>query len=194
MHGELTPRRYRVLGLVVLVEGGLGVLALALGWLLGRPPLATWAWAVDAALEGVAACVPMLLLFLVCVSWPVGPLARIKQITRQVIRPLFASCGVIDLAGVALLAGLGEEMLFRGVLQAALADWLGTWAGLAAASLLFGLLHAITPTYAVLATLLGAYLGWLWMASGNLLAPVVAHALYDFVALLYLVRQSPAET
>jgi membrane protease YdiL (CAAX protease family) len=194
MHGELPPRRYRVLGLVVLVEGGLGVLALALGWLLGQPPLATWAWDVDAALPGVAACLPMLLLFLVCVSWPVGPLARIKQITRQVIRPLFASCTVIDLAGVALLAGLGEEMLFRGVLQAALADWLGAGAGLAAASLLFGLLHAITPTYAVLATLLGAYLGWVWMASGNLLAPVVAHALYDFVALLYLVRQPAADT
>ena len=56
------------------------------------------------------------------------------------------------------------------------------------ASLLFGLAHAITRTYVVLATVFGIYLGWLWTASGNLLVPIVAHALYDFVALSALVR------
>ena len=48
--------------------------------------------------------------------------------------------------------------------------------------------NLITPTYGVLAALIGVYLGWVWLASGNLLAPVVAHALYDFVALVVLVR------
>jgi membrane protease YdiL (CAAX protease family) len=58
----------------------------------------------------------------------------------------------------------------------------------ALASAVFGLLHAITPTYAILATVMGAYLGVVWIASGNLLAPIVAHALYDFVALVWLLR------
>src|SRR5262249_54526611 len=62
----------------------------------------------------------------------------------------------------------------------------GPWLGLAAASVLFGLLHAVTPTYAVLATLMGGYLGGLWMATGNILAPIIVHALYDFVVLYYL--------
>jgi membrane protease YdiL (CAAX protease family) len=79
-------------------------------------------------------------------------------------------------------------MLFRGVLQGALQHALGLAAGLLLASALFGLLHFITLTYAVFATVLGAYLGWLWMVTDNLLVPTVAHAAYDFAALLYLLR------
>ena len=61
--------------------------------------------------------------------------------------------------------------------------------GLLAASVLFGLAHPITPAYAVLAAMIGVYLGWLWLAfDKNLLVPITAHALYDFLALIYLVR------
>ena len=59
------------------------------------------------------------------------------------------------------------------------------------ASLLFGLLHPISLAYVVVAAALGAYLGLVWMYSGNLLTVVVAHALYDFVLLVYLVRRGP---
>ena len=62
------------------------------------------------------------------------------------------------------------------------------WPGLAVASLLFGLLHPITPTYVAIAALLGAYLGAVWLATGNLLTVIVAHALYDFVALVICPR------
>ena len=100
-----------------LFEGGLGALACLLGWLIGQP---VWRWfhwnARDAAL-GVAACVPMLVVFSLCLRWPIGPLGRIKQFCDEVIRPLFAPCSLIDLAFIAVLAGFGEEMLFRGVLQ-----------------------------------------------------------------------------
>ena len=58
-------------------------------------------------------------------------------------------------------------------------------------SLLFGLAHALTRTYAVLATLVGFYLGFLFWLTGNLLAPILAHAVYDFVALVYLVGTTP---
>jgi membrane protease YdiL (CAAX protease family) len=193
MHGERIPR-FQILTLAVLVEGGLIGLATALGWFLDQPALQTFTWDLENAVWGAAAAVPMLLLFLVCVRWPVGPLARLQQVTVKLLRPLFASCSVVELAGIALLAGLGEEMFFRGVLQAALAERLGWWLGLALASLLFGLVHAITPAYAVLATIMGAYLGGVWIAAGNLLAAVVAHALYDFAALLYLVYQPPTRT
>jgi membrane protease YdiL (CAAX protease family) len=87
-----------------------------------------------------------------------------------------------------MAAGVGEEMLFRGVLQGVLARWLGTWEGLAVASLLFGLLHPISTTYVVVAGLLGAYLGAVWILSGNLLVVVIAHAVYDYLALRALFR------
>jgi len=60
------------------------------------------------------------------------------------------------------------------------------------ASVLFGVVHSITPTYAVVAALVGAYLGWLWLWRDNLLAPIVTHAVYDFVALAYLTRRRAA--
>src|SRR5205085_12118606 len=101
---------------------------------------------------------------------------------------LFQRGTLLDLAAISVLAGFGEEMLFRGVLQDLLSRWLGPWPALAFASVLFGLLHLITPTYAVLAALMGAYLGWLYARTGNLLVPIMTHTLYDFFALSYIVR------
>jgi membrane protease YdiL (CAAX protease family) len=82
-------------------------------------------------------------------------------------------------------------MLFRGLLQAAFTDWWGVVIGLGVASVIFGLMHIITLTYAVLAALLGVYLGVVWILDGNLLSVVIAHAGYDFVALVYLVKSEP---
>jgi membrane protease YdiL (CAAX protease family) len=185
---ENSPRRRDVVLLAVLFEGGLGVLALALGWLIGCP---VWQKLHADARDGlwaVGATLPLLLIFLLFVNWPIGPLARIEAFAEEFIEPLFRPCTLFDLAVISLLAGLGEEMLFRGVLQDTLSHWLNPWLGLTLASVLFGLLHLITPTYAVLATLMGAYLGWLYDRSGNLLVAVVAHTLYDFFALAYLVK------
>jgi membrane protease YdiL (CAAX protease family) len=189
MHDETIPRRQLVL-LAVLFEGGLGGVAWLLGWVLDQPCCETWHWdARDAAL-GVAASLPMMLLFLLCLRCPFGPLVRIKQFSTEVIRPLFAPCSVVELALISACAGVGEEMLFRGVLQAAFSRWFIPWVGLGAASLLFGLLHPFTLTYIALATAMGVYLGLVWVSSGNLLVVSVAHGLYDFLILVYLVRRA----
>jgi membrane protease YdiL (CAAX protease family) len=171
-------------------EGGLAVLAVLLGLLLGYAPWQNNDWSAAALLRGVLLTLPMLLLFSLCVRWPVGPLARIKQFVEEFVKPAFAHCTLLDLAVLSLLAGIGEEWLFRGVLQPALADAFGLWPALLLASLLFGLAHPITFTYVVYATLIGLYLGWFAHTFGNLLEVTLAHALYDWIALLYLVRPS----
>ena len=163
-------------------------LAWGVGWLASQPPLATFAWNARAAALGIAASLPLLALFALCVRWPVGPLARIQHFSDEVIRPWFAPCTLLDLAAISVAAGVGEEMLFRGFLQPLLGYYLGVWPALLAASVLFGLLHLITLTYALLAALIGVYLGYVQLFGDNLLAVIVAHALYDFVALVYLVR------
>jgi membrane protease YdiL (CAAX protease family) len=182
------PRRETVLVLAVAFEGGLAVLAWAIGWLVAQPPWDRLFWEPRDFTLGLAATVPLLVLFALCVRLPWRPLARIRDLCREVIRPLFAASTVLDLALISLVAGVAEELLFRGLAQTALARWLGVWGGVVAASVLFGLLHLLTLTYAVLVTLVGIYLGWLFVATDNLLVVVVAHALYDFLALLYLVR------
>ena len=190
--GREQPSRDGIVVFAALFEGSLAPLALVLGWLLGRAPLTDFAWDARDAAWGAAATLPMLGLLLAGVFWPVGPLARIKRFFDTEVRPVLGARPWSDLALIALAAGVGEEMLFRGALQGALSRWLGPGAGLTAASLLFGLLHPVTPGYVVIATAMGAYLGAVWMLNGNLLAVIVAHALYDFLALLILLRAAPA--
>src|SRR5262245_17768709 len=129
--------RNAIILLAVVVEGGLILVSWALGWLFDQLPLSRLSWDGWDALLGAAGSAPMLLAFAVMVRWPVGPLGRIKEFTDKVIRPLMAPCTVVDLFMISVLAGLGEEMLFRGVLQEAFSRWLPTWAAVAVAGVLF---------------------------------------------------------
>ena len=92
---------------------------------------------------------------------------------------------------VSALAGIGEELLFRGVLQAGLSEAWSPMAGIVVASLLFGAAHAVSLSYLVLATLMGLYLGLLYHLTGNLLLPIIVHALYDWIAIHFYLRRSP---
>jgi membrane protease YdiL (CAAX protease family) len=106
---------------------------------------------------------------------------RVKELFDHAIRGL----GLDEILILAAAAGIGEEVLFRGVLQPSM--------GLVATSLTFGLLHALTPAYFILATLMGAYLGWLQEATGNLLVPIIVHWLYDALAFWLLRRRFAAD-
>lgn len=186
---DAAAQRHTVVLLAILIEGGLLVGASLLGWILDQPPLLHFAWTPRAALWGVGATAPLVLLFFLFSRWPVGPLKRIQRFSEDIIRPLLAPCSILDLLGISLLAGLGEEVLFRGVVQEVFSRWFNVGIGVLVASLLFGAMHSITFTYALLAGLMGAYLGWVWLyADHNLLVVVLTHALYDFVVLLWLLR------
>jgi hypothetical protein len=158
-------------------------------------------WDLPSVAWGAAAAIPLLILFALAVYLPLAPLRRILNILEELVVPLFRPHGLLAIGIVCLLAGLGEEMLFRGVIQPAIAGavggQMGVVVGLVAASLLFGLAHAVTPTYAALASLIGLYMGWLWIYSGNLAVPIVAHAVYDLLAIVYLAKirgaSEPAE-
>ncbi len=186
------PSPAQLLFMAVAVEGGLGLLAVGLGAWLDRPPWPMIQWTWEGAAWGVAAGIPLLLGLLGVVRLPLGRLARLARVIDELLVPLFHECRVVEMAVISAFAGLGEEMLFRGVVQVTIAEWfgggIGTWIGIIAAAILFGLLHPITTSYAVLAGLIGVYLGWLFAASGNLLVPIAAHGVYDFFALVYLVR------
>jgi len=110
------------------------------------------------------------------------------------VAPLFVGSSAATVALVAALAGVGEEALFRGVIQTALLDRVPAWAAVGLTAAAFGLAHALSVTYALLAALVGGYLGWLHLVSGNLLVPILAHGFYDFVALQILLRVKPIPT
>lgn len=184
----------RVVGLAIGFEGGLLLLAVALGSLLGYEPLRQIHPVWEAALWGGVATVPPLLGMWWCARSEWRPFLRLMREVEEKIVPVFVDESVGQLLLVSFVAGLGEETLFRGVIQAALSDWFCPWVSVAVTSLFFGLGHMITPTYAILAALLAAYLGAIVVIYGNLFTVIIVHALYDFVTLIYLTRKARGST
>ena len=130
-------------------EGGLVAVAMVLGWAFGVPPLRTFRFDLYGLGVGVVAALPPLVLFWLCVKVPLRPLKTIVKLLDESVVPLFRECELPQLVIIAGLAGVGEEMLFRGIVQAAAMEWIGgaygEWGGLVVAAVLFGLLH---PRYA----------------------------------------------
>ena len=194
------PTAGNVVWMAFWVEGGLVLGAAVLGWLLGHLPWTKVHWNMEDAVWGVLMTGPLWVGLMLGLwlgeRYPWRPWQTLVQQLETWVIPLFRPCRVWQLAVISLLAGVGEEMFFRGVLQDAavqgvsslLGQEVGVWVAVGAVSALFGLLHWISPLYALLAGLIGAYLGWWRIQSGNLLGPIVAHALYDFVALVYLTK------
>jgi membrane protease YdiL (CAAX protease family) len=186
------PGREVIIIFAVFFEAGLAPLSLVLGWLFGHLPLERFVWSMPDALLGIVATIPLVLMFLAMLRWPIGPLARVKKFCDTEVVPLLDQSSWSEIALISLSAGVGEEMLFRGVLQTSIGSSLGIGWGLVLASVLFGLFHPISPTYMIIATILSIYLGAVMIAQQNLLTVMVIHALYDFAALGYLLRIRPA--
>ena len=139
---------------------------------------------------GLIAAAPLFVVMLLTVHYPIGPLGPLRRDVERLVVPMFRGSSLGEMLVIATLAGIGEEFLFRGAIQRGVEQWSGSpWAGLAIGSVLFGLVHPVSTTYVVLAALIGVYLGWLLIATDNLFVPIVAHAAYDFAALVYLVRR-----
>ena len=169
----------------------LAVFSLLLGRLLGHNPLESFRWNVAAAMWGVVATIPLILLSLAMLRWPIGPLAVLKRFCETEVTPRLEDASLSELALISVAVSVGDEMLCRGVLQASLTGWFGVPGGLGLASMLIGIIQPISISYMVLAGLLGLYLGTVWLISGNLLTVIVAHGVYEFAALSYLVRIRP---
>jgi membrane protease YdiL (CAAX protease family) len=195
---KMPAQRLDGFAMAIAVEGGLALIALLLAWVFHVPlrdqfDLA-WSPLVPAVVRGLLATLPMLIVFWVLVNsnWP-----RLRELRAQVewlVREMFPAGSAAQFAMVAALAGVGEELLFRGVLQTKLGEWTTPAVGLVLASLLFGLAHALSKLYFAFAVAVGAFLGWLALAYNDLVAPMVAHGLYDFLALVYLSRGSRSRT
>jgi membrane protease YdiL (CAAX protease family) len=116
-------------------------------------------------------------------------LAGVRSIRRlyvEELKPIFGNCSASEITIISLAAGIGEELLFRGVLQ--------TEMGLLPASMIFGLFHMVSPSsggsggmvYGCWVMLMGGALGGLAIWTGGLMAPIVAHAVYDAAAMSYM--------
>ncbi|MGK7296101.1 MAG: CPBP family intramembrane glutamic endopeptidase [Candidatus Wenzhouxiangella sp. M2_3B_020] len=188
---KLSPHRF--LGIALAFELGLGVLAIALALLFGLRPWLDLDWRLSVLPVAVAATLPMagLIPLVSRAGWQWAE--RLRRLIRERLLPAFSGLRWWALPLISLAAGVGEELLFRGVLQSGLTGPTGPAIALITASLLFGAAHALTPAYFILATGIGFYLGGLYIATGNLLVPVLVHSLYDWLALAWLLSRTPNE-
>eukprot|EP00898_Chlorokybus_atmophyticus_P001442 jgi/Chlat1/2299/Chrsp17S02593 len=128
-------------------------------------------------------------------------LSEYEDFLREFVVPFVRKKSSFDMLLLAAGAGVSEELLFRGFGLNVLAERLpplpgGVQADVAAVAvsgLVFGLLHAVTPVYALFATWAGLLLSTEYVVTGHLGAPMVTHALYDYVALLYLRTLPPLQ-
>jgi membrane protease YdiL (CAAX protease family) len=151
-----------------------------------------FAWNSNAVLQGIQWTAP---LFVVAgIMQLLEPYSSAVQgVTKATQRSVLAVMGRKRRPGTALLvsillgtvAGWGEEWLFRGVFQTLLTDKFSSQIGLGVSCIVFGLLHAVTPVYALLAGLASLFFGKMYIVSQNLAVPMVCHAVYDIAALMW---------
>ena len=178
-----------------VTEGSLLLSAFFLGWLMDFSPTQDLSWTWEDLGFGLLATLPMLLIMLAVLLFPGSGIRQIREFMRDTLGPLLSRCRIIDLLLLAILAGLCEEVLFRGFLFAYVRQF-NQGLAVIVCNLAFGLAHLVTPLYALLATMAGLYLTALVAVdpSPNLLVPVTAHASYDFVAFLVIVRDFRQQT
>lgn len=222
-------------GTMVRFQGALLGLALLLGYLLGflSPQIDStpeglpspgdyadgslrslnwlgygWPWSVTMGV-GVAIGLVLLVRWMERQQW--AWLVEIEGVVEQVLVPSLRACSVWQLAGLAALAGIGEELLFRWAIQGGLELGL-RWMGVADAfssvrglsgpdvvfllaalvsAVLFGLCHAVTRAYGYLASALGLLFSLIVVGGGGLVAAILAHGLYDFLVFLMLCQSDP---
>lgn len=168
----------RVLGFYAVMT----VIALVIQW--SRGDVATQ-WALTGSLvswaTSLGAGLGLGLALVVASRFAVAQFAWGRTLADE-LRSILGELGRGDALAIACLSAIGEETLFRGVLQPAV--------GLVVASAIFGLLH-VGPTrrflpWTLMAVGAGLCFGLLFERSGSLVAPVVAHATVNYLNIRYL--------
>lgn len=108
---------------------------------------------------------------------------------------------LLNIFFIGVLAGVGEELLFRGVIQRILIRMLKNhWAGIIVAAFVFSAVHfqfyGFVPRF-----LLGIFLGLIYWYSGSIWTSMLAHTIYNSVQVILvyynpemLAKNNPVET
>ena len=172
----------------ILFEGSLIIIAAILAWIFGVPLLADFNWEWKATLLGLSSTLPLLAFFAWLLQSDYPAFIEVRDFLNTFVVQVFGKWSVLQLAALSVTAGIGEEILFRGVLQPGMSQWTSPVIGLLIASFAFAVCHALTKAYFISTFVIGIYLSIVWQAADNLLAPIVTHAVYDFLALLYFMK------
>jgi membrane protease YdiL (CAAX protease family) len=173
-----------------IFEASLILVAILLGWIADIDPFENIYFSESAIVYGIVGTLPLVLMFIALEHIEEESFKKIRRLLLETLGPGLHGYHWADLFILAVIAGISEEILFRGVIQPWMEMGWGFRAGLIGSNIVFGLVHAVTPLYAVLASLVGIYLGLALDYEGdrNVLIPIIIHSLYDFLAFVMLMR------
>lgn len=167
------------------IYGAVTALVLGAALIRGESPLETEPWLPLPPIAGHALSV------LGGAALALGTVSATRQLVRRwssaralhaLLRPAIQNAGDGTILALGLASALGEELFFRGLLTPMF--------GLVLSSLAFGLLHQVRGAarwvWAGWATLMGLLFGALFIATGSLVGPIVAHAAINIANLRFL--------
>ena len=172
---------------------------LGLAWLLGSwwLDLDLWVWH-DRQATQLWADAGLGLALGVGSVWVTRILEKYTRWARELGREFKSILGQLSTTQVlvfAVTSGVVEEVFFRGFLQQALSEVAfgsDLW-GLVVATLIFGLIH-IGPDrkkflpWTIMALVWGLLFGLLYLYTGNILGPIIAHFTINFFNLLHITQ------
>jgi hypothetical protein len=182
--------------LVIIVYGALVLVAIGWGWLQGAPNVfvlqaSPWwrfegpPWLASAAAVGGGIAVGLLVVGLSRLG------TRYLEGFRRMERAFAEMLGELtplQIFAAAAASAIGEEALFRGAMLPSLGIWLSSG--------IFGVLHMAPDrrfrAWPVLAFLMGLAFGGLALSFGNLIAPIIAHFLINFLNLRSIAAKARA--
>ncbi|MFR9650473.1 MAG: CPBP family intramembrane glutamic endopeptidase [Rikenellaceae bacterium] len=94
--------------------------------------------------------------------------------------------GVYMLITVSVVAPIFEELICRGVILESIRSKRGAWAACVISALIFGVIH-ISPQSMLNAFVIGLLLGFLYLRTNSIIAPIVIHSLNNLLSYLLLI-------
>ena len=90
---------------------------------------------------------------------------------------------ILTFISICILTPISEELLFRGYIRDALIRQHGKWQPIIIRAIIFGMVH-FDPFTMGMATIGGVIYGWIRVRTGSLVPGIVAHAMWNTMALM----------
>lgn len=118
-------------------------------------------------------------------QWMINSEKAAEITTNQLLNTSNWGGFIMNILIIAIMAGIGEELLFRGVLQKILINWTrNTHLGILCAAIIFSAIHfqffGFFPRM-----VLGMVLGYLYVWSKSIWVPIIAHALNNALTVTF---------
>jgi len=117
-------------------------------------------------------------------NWMRATELQLEEVTLKMLNVHTISDLILNIFLIAILAGLGEELFFRGILQKIFSEWQNAVLAIWLAAFIFSAIHlqfyGFFPRM-----LLGAFFGYLLFWSGNLWLAVLAHTVNNGLAVVF---------